>query len=64
VSGVYRLVDSDGYQISAGLFNEQSMLRMSLEVFTDSKPEFHGLANETKMMTGAEVHALFAPLPK
>ena len=60
----YHLVGSNDYQIAAGLFDDQSMLRMSLQVFTDSKPDFYGFANETKMMTGAEMIALFAPTPK
>jgi len=60
----YHLVESDDYQIAAGLFDDQSMLHMSLQVFTDSKPEFYGFANETKMMTGAEVIDMFAPPPK
>jgi hypothetical protein len=57
----YHIVDSSDYQIAAGLFDDQSMLRMSLQVFTDRKPEFYDFANETKMMTGAEVIAMFAP---
>ncbi len=60
----YHIVDSSDYQIAAGLFDDQSMLRMSLQVFTDRKPEFYEFANETKMMTGAEVIAMFAPPPK
>ncbi len=57
----YHILESDDYQIAAGLFDDQSMLRMSLQVFTDYKPEFYEFANETKKMTGAEVIALFAP---
>jgi hypothetical protein len=60
----YHIVESSDYQIAAGLFDDQSMLRMSLQVFTDRKPEFYAFANETKMMTGAEVIAMFAPPPK
>ncbi len=60
----YHIVDSSDYQIAAGLLNDQSMLRMSLQVFTDRKPEFYEFANETKMMTGAEVIAMFGPPPK
>jgi hypothetical protein len=60
----YHIVESSDYQIAAGLFDDQSMLRMSLQVFTDSKPEFYEFANETKMMTSAEVIAMFAPLSK
>ncbi len=60
----YRLVDSGEYQIAAGLIDDQSMLRMSLQVFTDEKPDFYAFANETKMMTGEEVIALFASSQK
>jgi hypothetical protein len=60
----YHIVDSSDYQIAAGLFEDQSVLRMSLQVFTDRKPEFYEFANETKMMTGPEVVAMFAPPPK
>ena len=44
----YHIVESSDYQIAAGLFDDQSMLRMSLQVFTDRKPEFYEFANETK----------------
>ena len=57
----YHIVDSDDYQIAAGLFDDQSTLHFSLQVFTDSKPQFYEFANKTKMMTAAEVIALFAP---
>ena len=60
----YHFVESSDYQIAAGLFDDQSKLRMSLQVFTDRKPEFYEFANDTKMMTGAEVVAMFAPPPK
>ena len=55
----YHIVESSDYQVAAGLFDDQSKLRMSLQVFTDRKPEFYEFANETKMMTGAEVVALY-----
>ncbi len=57
----YRIVGSSDHQVAAGLFGDQSKLRMSLQVFTDCKPEFYEFANETKMMTAAEVIAMFAP---
>jgi hypothetical protein len=60
----YRVVDASDYQVAAGLFDDQSKLRMSLKVFTDHKPAFYDFANRTKTMTGAEVMALFAPPPK
>ena len=57
----YHIIGSADYQVSAGLFDDQSKLQMSLQVFTDSKPSFYEFANETKMMTAAEVIAAFAP---
>lgn len=57
----YHIVESSDYQISAGLFDDQSMLRMSLQVFTDCKPQYYEFANKTKMMTAAEVITAFAP---
>ena len=57
----YHLVESSDYQISAGLFDDQSMFRMSLQVFIDSKPQYYNFSTETKMMTAAEVIAAFAP---
>ena len=57
----YHLVDRREYQVSAGLFDDQSALRMSLQVFTDSKPHFYEFSNKTEMMTGEEVIAAFGP---
>lgn len=59
----YHIIDAPEYQISAGLIDDPSDLQMSLQVFTDSKPQFYEIANKTKMMTGAEVYAEFAPPP-
>ncbi|MEM9471851.1 MAG: GFA family protein [Pseudomonadota bacterium] len=56
----YHIVEASDYQMAAGLFDDQSKLRMSLQLFTDFKPELYDFANETKMMTGAEVIALFS----
>ena len=60
----YHLVGSGDYQMAAGLFDDQSKLRMSLQVFCDSRPDFYDFANQTKTMTAAEVIALYAPPPK
>lgn len=60
----YQIVGADEYQLSVGLLDDQSKLRFSLQVFTDSKPAFYEFANKTKMMTGAEVVAAFAPPPE
>ena len=60
----YHLIESSDYQIAAGLFDDQSKLRMSLQIFTDRKPDFYEFANDTRLMTAAEVVATFAPPPK
>ena len=57
----YHLIDSDDFQISAGLLDRQSNLRLSLQVFTDEKPPFYTLADKTETMTAAEVYAAYAP---
>ncbi|MGI9512631.1 MAG: GFA family protein [Anderseniella sp.] len=57
----YHMLEASDYQIAVGLFDDQSRLRMSLQLFVDFKPEFYEFGNETKMMTGEEVIALFAP---
>ena len=60
----YHIIDSNVYQISAGLMDDQSKLRMSLQVFIDDKPQFYEFANKTETMTGAEVFAKYAPPPE
>ncbi|WGH78837.1 GFA family protein [Jannaschia ovalis] len=57
----YHLIDSDEFQIAVGLLDDQSGLRLSLQVFIDEKPPFYTLADETETMTAAEVYAAFAP---
>lgn len=57
----YHLIDSNEFQIAAGLLDNQSDLRLSLQVFIDEKPPFYTLADKTKTMTAAEVYAAYAP---
>ncbi len=60
----YHVVENGDYQVAAGLFDDQSQMRLSLQVFTDAKPEFYAFSNQTRMMTGEELMALFAPPEK
>ena len=60
----YHIVDRADYQMAAGLLDDQSGLRFSLQVFSDRKPDFYEFANETSKMTEAEVLALYAPSDK
>jgi hypothetical protein len=57
----YHIIDDEAYQISIGLMDDQTDLRLSLQVYIDSKPAFYSLANKTETMTGAEVFAKYAP---
>jgi hypothetical protein len=57
------LIDNSDYQISAGLLDDQTKLQMSLQVYTDEKPDYYTLANKTKTMTADEVFEAFAPSP-
>jgi len=60
----YKVVESNDYQMSAGLFDDQTALRLSLQVFADEKPNFYSFAEKTRTMTGAEVVARFGPSSK
>ncbi|MEM9630717.1 MAG: GFA family protein [Pseudomonadota bacterium] len=60
----YRISASNDYQMSAGLFDDQSMMTLSLQLFTDFKPDFYDFANKSKRMTAEEVIAMFEATPK
>ena len=47
--------------MAAGAFDDPSGFVLKLQVFTDEAQEFCALAPESRMMTGAEVFAMFAP---
>ena len=55
----YQIVDSNEYQISVGLLDDQADLTMSLQVFIDSKPAHYSFANKTKTMTQEEAISAF-----
>lgn len=57
----YRLKDSGEYQIPVGLFDDQSVFRLDLQVYSDKKPAYYSFANATREMTEAQVIAAFAP---
>lgn len=55
----YRLVETDQYMLSAGLFQDEDGLRLAAQIFIDEKPGFYDFANDTPKQTGAEVFAQF-----
>lgn len=60
----YRLKHSGEHQIPVGLFDGALDPDFDLQVFIDEKPSFYSFAEETRMMTAAEIYEKFAPPPK
>ncbi len=60
----YRLKESHGHQVPVGLFEDQAKFHFELQIFIDHKPDFYRFENQTRVMTEAEVIALFAPQQK
>lgn len=56
----YRLRGSGEHQMAAGLFDDQTGFELRLQVFADEAQGYCALAAETKMMTGAELAAIYA----
>ena len=57
----YRLKQNHQYYIPVAIFDNESGLVFTHQVFIDEKPDYYSFANETKNMTGAEIFAQFAP---
>ncbi|ARQ01617.1 GFA family protein [Pseudorhodoplanes sinuspersici] len=57
----YRLIDRDFYAVSVEAFDDRGGFSMNSQIFIDEQPNYYEFANDTKMMTGAEVFAAFAP---
>ncbi len=56
----YRLKQSGGYIMAAGIFTDQTGFTFDHQVFIDEKPNYYDFANDTHDMTGAEVLAKFS----
>ncbi len=56
----YHLLVNDEYVLSAGLFALPDA-KLTLEIFTDEKPEYYTLHQDSQKMTGREVFEQFAP---
>lgn len=59
----YRLKENQQYIMPVGLFDipEEVKVEFNCQIFSDQKPNYYEFANQTKMMTGDEVFAAFAP---
>ena len=53
----WRLSGSNTYSFSAGALDDQTGLKLTMEIFIDEKPAFYDFANETRRLTGAEAMA-------
>jgi len=56
----YRIVESGQYIMSAGAFDDQEYFKLKSQIFIDEKPAYYDFANDTRMMTGEEVFALYS----
>ncbi len=56
----YRLKQTGGHFVNAGLFNDFTEAVFDHQVFIDEKPDYYDFANQTHNMTGAELFAQFS----
>uniref|UniRef100_A0A2A4Z255 Aldehyde-activating protein n=1 Tax=OCS116 cluster bacterium TaxID=2030921 RepID=A0A2A4Z255_9PROT len=55
----YKFKDAEGYSLAAGLFDDQSDFVLKKQLFTDKKPAYINIANQTDDMTEAEIRAKY-----
>ncbi|AZZ35984.1 aldehyde-activating protein [Bdellovibrio sp. qaytius] len=55
----YHLKGGDFHTFPLGLFKDTEDFKFDVQIFTDHKPKHYDFANATKMMTEAEVLAMF-----
>ncbi|HCJ16022.1 MAG TPA: hypothetical protein DHV57_01240, partial [Hyphomonas sp.] len=55
----YHLKFHDHFALSAGLFQEADLSKLSQQIFIDEKAAYYDLANDTPMLTGEEAFAAF-----
>ena len=56
----YRLNKTGDYNMPVGLFTGLADLKMSMQYFSDQRPDYYCFSNETKQLTAAEIRAYFA----
>ncbi len=57
----YRIKKTQQHIVNVGLFDELKEFELDHQIFVDEKPDYYEFKNKTKMMTGAEVFAMYAP---
>lgn len=58
---VWQTQDGMHQNVSIQAFDDPSQFNLTSQIFTDRKPACYTLANQTEMMTEAEVMAKYAP---
>lgn len=56
----YRLKKTNSYNMPVGLFPHLENLVMSMQYFSDVKPDYYCFSNKTEEMTEAEIKAYFS----
>jgi hypothetical protein len=56
----YRLKKTGGYNMPVGLFSDINELVMSMQYFSDLRPDYYCFSNQTQEMTEEEIKAYFS----
>ena len=56
----YQLKQNGSYNMPLGLFETLDNLEMSMQYFSDKRPDYYCFSNQTKEMTAAEIAAYFS----
>jgi len=56
----YKLKSNGAYNMPVGLFADLKGLTMSMQYFSDQRPDYYCFSNQTKEMTRAEIMEYFA----
>ena len=56
----YQLKETGAYNMPVGLFPKLDGLTMTMQYFSDQRPDYYCFSNETKELTKAEIMAYFA----
>ncbi len=55
----YRVKDTGDYMLPAGLFDDQSGLSLTSQIFIDRKPDYYAFANRTEELTEAQIFEMY-----
>ncbi|MBD1575648.1 GFA family protein [Vibrio sp. S11_S32] len=58
----YRFNKTKSYNMPVGLFSDIENLAMTMQYFSDQRPEYYCFSNQTQEMTQAQIEAYFASI--